>query len=1042
MSTRGNLAELAKERRQYVEVARANRFEDGLRALLSDLYPDNAHFIYELLQNAEDAGARSVDFDLGRSRLIFTHDGLRQFSLEDIESITGIGQSTKKSDVTQIGKFGVGFKSVFAYTSAPEIRSGEHSFVIEDMFVPEPIVGSAPEGKTVFTFPFNRREKPRAVAFEEVSRSLQELSDTALLFLANIETIRFRTADGVTGRISRTTVDGRYVTITIVEGGEKRQSHWLLLRGGPELSGAIPPRQWVAAAFALDAPPNRRVRAKGVPRAHVVPIANAQTCIYFPASKESSGLRFHVHAPFASTVARDSVRDVPGNDALFEALGQLLARELPGLTEDGLMDDGLLAALPNSADGLSEAYERIRAHIVEAFNTQPITPVLGGQKFAPAESLIAAPSELRSGLSLSDVIDLAPLAGLSAPPAPDWVMSKDGRARLLLSDLDSFAFGWREFGRALSALSEYTYPPALQDARVKSWSALLRRKSDDELLRFHIAIGRGIVDGQLTSISLTSIYLPEVPLFRVLRSGKRQIAAGAEAYLPLVRGQEVFENAIPDTLSVFHDDEATPTKLALEKLFQTAGVTRWDDREQFRSRLEQYDAEEVSNKRHVQDVREFVEYWKQNPHASGIFANSRFIRAETEGGASIVVSPRRAYLDKPYQDTGLSFLYKDADQLFKISGAYARIPDFTAFARSVGVTEGLALSSVNLLLNPEVEWTWRYSGRESSRAKLQDWDLPEFDKVATSTSRALRRTMWDLLCGLSAEYAIATFQLNASSSAHVVRTRIAQRISDSKWVLTRTGKLKALKSVAERDLPPGWPVPKPGSLLFRLGFGEQDRARSEAERDQRRALSSLGFDSGTIESLLEISKAERNSIVASAIEQRRQKASFPGKASANPERRASLVAEDATDARVYETVLKRRTVVKGESELKNSARDYLRRQYSREDGEMHCQACQLEMPFKVDGRPYFEAVQFLPHLLRQHKENYLALCPLCAAMYLYVRSTEDDELMRQLSEKSVEDDTQIVNLTVVLNGNDLDLAFTAIHAVDARAVLQAAGARR
>ena len=55
---------LSAKRRNYIEAARDNGFEEGLRTLLADLYPDNAHFIYELLQNAEDAGAREVTFDL------------------------------------------------------------------------------------------------------------------------------------------------------------------------------------------------------------------------------------------------------------------------------------------------------------------------------------------------------------------------------------------------------------------------------------------------------------------------------------------------------------------------------------------------------------------------------------------------------------------------------------------------------------------------------------------------------------------------------------------------------------------------------------------------------------------------------------------------------------------------------------------------------------------------------------------------------------------------------------------------------------------
>ena len=49
------IKELAEKRRKWVEANRENGFEAGLKHLLTDLYPDNAHFVYELLQNAEDA---------------------------------------------------------------------------------------------------------------------------------------------------------------------------------------------------------------------------------------------------------------------------------------------------------------------------------------------------------------------------------------------------------------------------------------------------------------------------------------------------------------------------------------------------------------------------------------------------------------------------------------------------------------------------------------------------------------------------------------------------------------------------------------------------------------------------------------------------------------------------------------------------------------------------------------------------------------------------------------------------------------------------
>jgi len=52
-----NLDELYEKRLNWVKANRENGFEDGIKRLLTELYPDNAHFIYELLQNAEDPGA-------------------------------------------------------------------------------------------------------------------------------------------------------------------------------------------------------------------------------------------------------------------------------------------------------------------------------------------------------------------------------------------------------------------------------------------------------------------------------------------------------------------------------------------------------------------------------------------------------------------------------------------------------------------------------------------------------------------------------------------------------------------------------------------------------------------------------------------------------------------------------------------------------------------------------------------------------------------------------------------------------------------------
>jgi len=71
--------QLREKRHNWVEASRDNNFEGGIKQLLTDLYPDNAHFIYELLQNAEDPHATVVRFTLSDSDVEFEHNGEKLF---------------------------------------------------------------------------------------------------------------------------------------------------------------------------------------------------------------------------------------------------------------------------------------------------------------------------------------------------------------------------------------------------------------------------------------------------------------------------------------------------------------------------------------------------------------------------------------------------------------------------------------------------------------------------------------------------------------------------------------------------------------------------------------------------------------------------------------------------------------------------------------------------------------------------------------------------------------------------------------------------
>ena len=56
---------------------------EGITQILTSQYSDAAHFIYELIQNADDAEADSITFILHSSYLAFIHNGKRKFTISD-----------------------------------------------------------------------------------------------------------------------------------------------------------------------------------------------------------------------------------------------------------------------------------------------------------------------------------------------------------------------------------------------------------------------------------------------------------------------------------------------------------------------------------------------------------------------------------------------------------------------------------------------------------------------------------------------------------------------------------------------------------------------------------------------------------------------------------------------------------------------------------------------------------------------------------------------------------------------------------------------
>ncbi len=95
------------------------------------------HVISELLQNADDAGAKNVSVHVSMGKLIFSHDGV-DFDEEQFASLCRFGYSNKRILHT-IGFRGIGFKSTFSLGNDVRLTSPSLSICFNKERFTEPI---------------------------------------------------------------------------------------------------------------------------------------------------------------------------------------------------------------------------------------------------------------------------------------------------------------------------------------------------------------------------------------------------------------------------------------------------------------------------------------------------------------------------------------------------------------------------------------------------------------------------------------------------------------------------------------------------------------------------------------------------------------------------------------------------------------------------------------------------------------------------------------------------------------------------------------
>jgi hypothetical protein len=1012
---------LVERRRKFREGLDANRGEINLD-IFEDFYPDKAHFVYELLQNAEDAGATEVSFTLMPDRLVCEHNG-RPFTLADVTSITGLHDSTKANSQDKIGKFGVGFKSVFVYTQSPSIQSGEFAFRIVELIQPEAIApDSLLHGRTRFEFPFDNPKKPTQEAYSEVAAGLNELDEKTLLFLSNLQSVEWRSSAQSTGEVRRRQhSDYHFEVLKEIGGKTTSSSHFL--KFDQAVTGLETQR--VAVAFPLDLLPGICRFDQAAPLASQLKVIAAEpgsVAVFFPAVKEASGLRFHLHGPFVPELSRASIKETKANGPLFEQLAALAAKSLHHIKDLGLLTAEFLAVLPNPQDQVQPRYQGIRTAIVEEMKVQPLTPT-HGRGHASANRLIQARASLKELLSESDIEFLVDYED----DAPLWAIGaaqRNSRIDHFLTSLDIQEWGLNKF---LEVLSAHLRDEAgmFQSRPNEHFLAWLKQKSVAWMQEFY-ALLQAEANGD-----------HRLKMLRIVRLADGTLCVADQAFF----ASDATEDIPAVEKRVYTSGTSKSQQQAAKTFLSGLGVRDIGEAEHIELILKRRyskEAEIPDDATYLSDLKRFVAFVEEEPGQAGLFED--FYIFQGEGGTWY--TPGSIYLDRPYLDTGLSAYFKLIGDDAECEALHARYrkcgieaKKLSDFAQSVGATMALELKETNCNENPERRYLYSAGGNWTYNGVNRDYFLPHLDRILKSPSIELSRLIWKSLTALPAypNYLQAMYRSNGSHNAHYAASRLVHDLRTARWVPQGDGEFVRPADASRQLLPKGFPFDPGYAWLKAVQFGETAARRSAQAVQMDNAAKSLGFaDAAAAERARrfnDLPEAEQEKILSEF--EGRNKPALPDRPLANPERRAQNVRAQAMQAPDKQSETRERSVSLGREEVKEQADQYLREHYRNADGEVTCQVCKGPLPFKLnDGREYFEVVEFLPELKKRHPQNYLALCPNHSAMFRLVNSSK--ELMRETFQALTENE-----LPVVLAEQDLTVYFSKTHIIDLKAVLDA-----
>ena len=398
---------------------------NAIKALSNDLYTKDTHFIFELVQNAEDNEYSELEpslsfhlqkidptIPLGSDGALIVLNNETGFSYKNVDAICAVGESTKSKHKGYIGEKGIGFKSVFRVSYNPHIFSNGYHFCLPEKdeetglgyIVPRWIEETHEEiepNKTNIIMPL----KPD-FGFEQIKEMLRDIRPETILFLSKLKEIHIKTDDGDDLTILKDDTKFPFVQM-MVEGRKANKSISLM-------------DEFLLFTDTFSKPSHIHHEKRENINARDVSIAfplsgdsefDGKIFAYLPLQMNTE-FPFIINADFILPSSRENIsdrkRDLSWNLWLMECVARLVSKALLILKNNNLLTVSMLEKLSGKLIKISEddIFYPIAGVIQETLMEEELLPSDDGTFVSTKNAKLAASADLRELLSVHRLREL------------------------------------------------------------------------------------------------------------------------------------------------------------------------------------------------------------------------------------------------------------------------------------------------------------------------------------------------------------------------------------------------------------------------------------------------------------------------------------------------------------------------------------------------------------------------------------------------------------------------------------------------------------